>query len=95
MRTKKSSEKKSDLARLATMRDELQVQLHLLDTELKQKWERVNRDWHLIQAEIKSLAPDARVAARRSIRVTRPLISRIEKSLQRIREGLERNHGSA
>jgi hypothetical protein len=84
-----------DLSRLSTLRDELKVKAHLFDSELKSQWEKLEKDWELIQAEMKRIAPDAKMTIYRSTRSTLRLFGKIERSLHRIREGLERHHRAA
>jgi hypothetical protein len=83
-----------DLSSLAALRDELRVQAHLFDAELKDQWEKLEKDWHLIQSEMDHLKPVAERAAYRSVMAARPLLSKVKRALDHIRTGLERNHRS-
>jgi hypothetical protein len=83
---------KSDLKRLKTLRDEVKVQAHLFDTEMRTRWKKFEKDWKLIQSETRRIAPEATKVFSESVKLTKPLFSRIEKSLGRIQAGIERHH---
>lgn len=78
--------------RLLALKAELELKAHLFNAELNEEWERIEKDWQTIQAELKLLSPAAKRTIYRSMRLTVPLLRKVEHSLIRIREGLERNH---
>jgi len=84
---------KADLINLATLRDELKLQIHLFDAEARQRWEEIEKDWQLIRSEIEGLKPVAARAATRATFASKPLLRKIETALFQIREGIERHHG--
>ena len=81
-------ESKMNLKTLISLRDELELQLHLFDSEARQKWEVLEKDWQLIHSEIEGLKP----AAMQVKLALQPFLEKIEISLIQIREGLQRHH---
>jgi RNA polymerase-binding transcription factor DksA len=77
---------------LKQMRDELKVRTHLFDSEMKEQWKKFEKDWDLVRSEIKKITPQAKRALTRSALAARPLLTRINQSLERIQEGFERHH---
>lgn len=90
----KQNEVKMDMERLAGLRDELKLQLHLFDAETRQRWVELEKDWQLILSEAERLKPAAARAILRASLATKPLLEKFENSLLRIREGVERHHNS-
>jgi chromosome segregation ATPase len=75
MKNKKNAP--TDLQKLATLRDELKLQIHLFSAEARQLWAELEKDWQLINFEIKD---------------SKPQMKKIENALIQIREGIERHH---
>lgn len=69
---------------LKTLSDQLKLKAHLFSAEMRQSWEKVEKDIQLLQSEAKRAVPSAKAV--------QPLILQVEESLTRIREGIERNH---
>ena len=80
------------VAKLSKWRDELKLQAHLFNADAKDQWKQIEKDWQLLESEAKRLAPEAKKAARVPAATLRPLLRKLETSLQHIREGVERHH---
>jgi len=80
------------IAKLTQWRDELKLQAHLFSAEAKQEWAHLEKDWTLLESEIKKIAPDAIKAAAITAITAPPLFKKIDAALQRIREGVARHH---
>lgn len=78
--------------KMITLRDELKLKAHLFDSEMKYRWERFEKDWNLVRSEMKRIMPKAQQALRESSLATKPLLTEINESLQRIEDGFERHH---
>ena len=77
---------------IQTLRDELKLKSHLFDAETKEQWKKFEKDWQLIRSELQRLVPQAKRAMVRSALASRPLLTKIHESLERVQEGLGRHH---
>ena len=80
------------IQQLETLRDELKLKANLFSAEVRQTWEKVEKDFQLLQSEAKHVMPPAKTALAESAKVAQPLLKQLESSLLRIRDGFERNH---
>jgi hypothetical protein len=73
-----------NMSQLKTLRDELKLQAHLFNAELTEAWEKVQKDLEVVESETRTSFS--------SRSAPEPLLKQIEGTLERIREGVARNH---
>ena len=69
------------IEKLTQWRDELKLQAHLFNAEAKEQWKQLEKDWELLESEVKRIAPVARRAVADTAKATTPLMRKIETSL--------------
>ena len=82
-----------DLKTLESLHDQLKVKAHLFKAELKDRWVEVEKDFQTLRSEAEQLRPVAARAAARALTASKPLLSKIELSLNHIRDEFKRHHG--
>ncbi len=91
-KTRKFSSTQKRPKSLRQFGDEMKLKAHLLDVEMKARWEKIESDWDLITSEVKKLVPQAKQAMELSASVGKPLVKGIYDALVRIQEGVQRHH---
>ncbi|MGZ3687211.1 MAG: hypothetical protein ACXWP5_10165 [Bdellovibrionota bacterium] len=81
-----------NLNQLKTLRDELKLKAHLFNAEMRQSWEKVEKELQALQSEAKKVAPSAKLAFTQSATALEPLLAQVETSLVKIREAFERQN---
>lgn len=49
-----------EMDRLRTARDELRVKLHLGRSEVQERWEKLEKDWHQVEGKLKLLRDESK-----------------------------------
>ncbi len=75
--------------RIKQMRDELKVQLNLGKMEVKERWERVEKDFDELQDRMKAYGKKGEEQAEKVRDETRELIGDVRKRLDTFRKNIE------
>jgi len=84
------TELKERVARLKTQRDELRVQLHLANAEIREEWEKLEVKWAHYQARMHTASTAAGEAAREIITALQLIGDELAEAYRRIKAGLSR-----
>jgi uncharacterized protein with NRDE domain len=84
------TELRERVARLKTQRDELRVQIHLANAEVRDEWEKLEVKWEHYQARILAASTAASDAAREVMSALQLIGDELAEAYRRIKNGLSR-----
>lgn len=77
-----------EVDRLRQTRDELRVQAHLGAVEVKDRWARLEKSWHELEAHAKRVGAAAHDASDDVEEATRQLVDELKHGYEKIRSAL-------
>ncbi|MEM8769005.1 MAG: hypothetical protein AAGE43_16275 [Pseudomonadota bacterium] len=77
------------VGKLKTERDELRVQLHLMQAEMKDEWEEVEGQWEHLEARLKKVGDAAAESGGEVAAAGKQLADEIGRAYQKIRKSLD------
>jgi hypothetical protein len=77
-----------EVSRLARVRDELRLLVHLAQADAGDEWERLERRWHELQRRLPALEEAAEETREELLAGVRLLCEELEKGYRRIRRAL-------
>jgi hypothetical protein len=75
---------------LARLRDQLQLQIHLAQAEVRSQWEELEKKWTLLQSRLTVLEVAGQESRREIGEAVRLLIQELNEGYQRVRGALSR-----
>ena len=77
------------LAKLKTERDELRVQLHLMQAEMKDEWDEMEDHWEQLEARLKKVGDAAAESGEEVAAAGKQLAAEIGRAYQKIKKSLD------
>ena len=77
------------MAKLATQRDELKVQLHLLKADTRDEWDELEEKWQHLQGRMGKVGDSAKVSAREIGAATQQLGEELGRAYDRIKKAVK------
>ena len=74
-----------ELDQLRKVRDELQVQLHLGRAEVKERWEKLEKDWSHVEGKLKVLREESKGELEEVAEAGRNLVHEIRKGYEHLK----------